>query len=664
MQSCDPARLRTRFLANLGLLAPLLYLGAGLPLPAALQAGPGALALGFVQLALALGVCGLDRGLFAAAWQAARTRPLQRAALLGLLPALGASLALLYGAARLLLAAAGALPATSALLLDAAAALPAAHTGLAWAQAVDRQRDAAPLAAAAAALPRTARVLRDGKPAVVPAQDVRPGELFLIKPGEPIPADGTVAEGVSAADESALTGPAAPVHKYPGAPLCAGSVNGGGALVGKAVRTGSDTTLARAAQRLTDALPHAAQPRQTARLLADAALPPQLLRWLAAGALAVAALACLLGGAPRGTGVAVLLLGVAPLPAGVAPALLGRALCAAARRGLWFRDADALQDADALRAVALGKEGVLTCPEPGVVRIVGSGRVPEKFLLSMAAGLARSSDHPLARAILQRAGQDGIQYAAVADVEAVPGQGLRGKVAGKVLAGGNAAFIRAGCPLPPALEQAGREMEQNGVTPLYFSLAGSPAGIVGVSDVLPRTAAPAVAQLRALGLDVRLLTGQTAAEAQRLAAAIGLDAAHTVPGTPPAQQADAVRRMQAQTGPAALAGSGEADADALRAATLGVAVGAAGRALPPDAGLAVMQNDLTALPAAIALARTAVQAARRALVAVAAAAAAVLVLALGGLLPPALAMVLAAGCTAAALYAPPAKSAEEERHEP
>ena len=662
MQSCDPARLRTRFFASLGLLAPLLYLGAGLPLPAALQAGPGALALGFVQLALALGVCWLGRDLFAAARQAVRARTLRAAPLPPLLLALGAALALLYGAARLLRTVVGAAP-PDALGLDLAAALPAAHTGLAWAQAVALRRDTAPLTAALAAAPRTARVLRGGKPAAVPAQEVEPGELFLVKPGEVIPADGTVAEGVSAVDASALTGRAAAVQKSPGAPLCAGSVNGSGALVGKAVRTGRDTTLAQAAQRLAAALHRPTAPAQILTALAGRTLPPRLPLWLALGALALLALAALLGGWPRAVGVAALLPGFAALALLAAPAVLRRAFGDAAGQGLWFRDLAALLDAAALRAVLLGREGVLTCPEPGVVAIVGSGRVPEKFLLSMAAGLARSSDHPLARAILQRAGQDGIQCAAVADVEAVPGQGLRGKVAGKVLAGGSAAFLRSGCPLPPALEQAGREMEQNGVTPLYFSLAGSPAGIVGVSDVLPRTAAPAVAQLRALGLDVRLLTGQADAEAQRLAAAIGLDAAHTVPGTPPAQQADAVRRIQAQTGPAAMAGSGEADAEALRAAALGVAVGAADRALGPDAGLAVMQNDLTALPAAIALARGAVQEARRTTAAVLAAAGAALVLALGGLLPPAPAFVLAAALAAAALYAPRPTPAEEERHE-
>ena len=663
MQSCDPARLRTRFFASLGLLAPLLYLGTGLPLPAALQAGPGALALDFVQLALALGVCWLGRDLFAAAWQAVRARTLRTAPLPPLLLALGAALAFLYGAARLLLAVAGDAP-PAALGLDLAAALPAAHTGLAWAQAVALRRDTAPLTAALAAAPRTARVLRDGKPAAIPAQEVEPGELFLVKPGEVIPADGTVAEGVSAVDASALTGRAAAVQKSPGAPLCAGSVNGSGALVGKAVRTGRDTTLAQAAQRLATALHRPAAPAQILPALAGRALPPRLPLWLALGALALLALAALLGGWPRLAAVAALLPGFAALALLAAPAVLRRALGDAAGQGLWFRDLAALLDAAALRAVLLGREGVLTCPEPSVVAIVGSGRVPEKFLLSMAAGLARSSDHPLARAILQRAGQDGIQCAAVADVEAVPGQGLRGKVAGKVLAGGSAAFLRSGCPLPPALEQAGREMEQNGVTPLYFSLAGSPAGIVGVSDVLPRTAAPAVAQLRALGLEVRLLTGQADGEAQRLAAAIGLDAAHTAPGTPPAQQAEAVRAAQAQAGPAAMAGSGEADAEALRAAALGVTVGAADRALTPDAGLAVMQNDLTALPAAIALARGAVQEARRTTAAVLAAAGTALVLALGGLLPPAPAFLLAAAACAAALYAPRPHPAEEERHEP
>ena len=160
-----------------------------------------------------------------------------------------------------------------------------------------------------------------------------------------------------------------------------------------------------------------------------------------------------------------------------------------------------------------GKTGTVTTGEPNVVKIFGTRNVPEKFLLSMAAGLELRSEHPLARAILQRAEKDHLSYATGTDFEAVPGKGLRGKVAGKVIAGGNADFIRETCALPDDLQQAGDEMSADGITPLYFSLAGKAAGVIGVSDVVKESSAAAIAQMQALGLteaEIETLLRETA----------------------------------------------------------------------------------------------------------------------------------------------------------
>ena len=249
-----------------------------------------------------------------------------------------------------------------------------------------------------------------------------------------------------------------------------------------------------------------------------------------------------------------------------------------------------------------GKTGTVTTGEPSVVRIIGTRNVPEKFLLSMAAGLELRSEHPLARAILQRAEKDHLSYATVTDFEAVPGKGLRGKVAGKVIAGGNADFIRETCALPDDLQQAGDEMSADGITPLYFSLAGKAAGVIGVSDVVKESSAAAIAQMQTLGLQVVMLTGDNAATARHIGAAVGLDADHVIAGVLPAGKEAEVRALQKQ-GRVAMVGDGINDAPALARADVGLAIGAGTDVAIDAADVVLMNSKLSDVPAAIRLSR-------------------------------------------------------------
>ena len=244
-----------------------------------------------------------------------------------------------------------------------------------------------------------------------------------------------------------------------------------------------------------------------------------------------------------------------------------------AKNGILFKTAASLETTGYTDAVLLDKTGTVTTGEPNVVKIFGTRNVPEKFLLSMAAGLELRSEHPLARAILQRAEKDHLSYATVTDFEAVPGKGLRGKVAGKVIAGGNADFIRETCALPDDLQQAGDEMSADGITPLYFSLAGKAAGVIGVSDVVKESSAAAIAQMQTLGLQVVMLTGDNAATARHIGAAVGLDADHVIAGVLPAGKEAEVRTLQKQ-GRVAMVGDGINDAPALTRAETGIAIGA------------------------------------------------------------------------------------------
>ena len=207
---------------------------------------------------------------------------------------------------------------------------------------------------------------------------------------------------------------------------------------------------------------------------------------------------------------------------------------------------------------------------------------------------------------MERADKDKLSYTTVADFEAVPGKGLQGKVAGKVIAGGNANFIREHCELPDDLTQAGDAMSADGITPLYFSLAGKAAGVIGVADVVKKTSKSAIDQMKALGLKVVLLTGDNAATARHIGATIGLDADHVIAGVLPAGKEAEVRALQAQ-GRVAMVGDGINDAPALTRAETGIAIGAGADVALDAADVVLVRSDLADVPAAVRLSRAVVR---------------------------------------------------------
>ena len=250
--------------------------------------------------------------------------------------------------------------------------------------------------------------------------------------------------------------------------------------------------------------------------------------------------------------------------------------------------------------MVLDKTGTVTTGEPTVVEVVGTRNVPAKFLLGLAAGLEARSEHPLARAILKKADEDGVKYRPAGDFQAVPGKGLLGKVAGKVMAGGNEDFIRTQCALPDDLAEAGRRLSASGVTPLYFSLDRHAAGVIGVADVVKQSSREAIAQMRALGMHVVLLTGDNQATAHYIAAQVGLDPADVVAGVLPAGKEAEVRRLQAE-GRVAMVGDGINDAPALTRADTGIAIGAGADVALDAADVVLVRSDLADVPAAVRL---------------------------------------------------------------
>ena len=364
--------------------------------------------------------------------------------------------------------------------------------------------------------PKTAVLLENGKERTVPIEQVMCGMEFAVRPGEHVPVDGVILEGSSALDESALTGESVPVDKTVGDPLSAATVNTSVYVRCRPTRVGEDTTLSQIIQMVSDAAATKAPIAKIADTVSGLFVPAVIsitvlttLVWLLLGRELGYALA---------RGISVLVISC-PCALGLAtPVAIMVGYGLGAKNGILFKTAASLETTGYTDAVLLDKTGTVTTGEPNVVKIFGTRNVPEKFLLSMAAGLELRSEHPLARAILQRAEKDHLSYATVTDFEAVPGKGLRGKVAGKVIAGGNADFIRETCALPDDLQQAGDEMSADGITPLYFSLAGKAAGVIGVADRLRPDAAETVRRLNKLGVELWLITGDNERTAQAVAA--------------------------------------------------------------------------------------------------------------------------------------------------
>ena len=609
----ETPRLKKRLIASLCFLVPLMYISMGhmigLPLGSIFHGGGWhAILYAGTQLALTLPVCWINRAFFISGWKGVKTR----APGMDTLVALGAGASLAYGLFAIVMICIGLFSGNDDLVMqyrhdlyfESAAMILTLITVGKTLEAYSKGKTTDALKSLMKLASQTACVLRDGEQVTVPVSEVAVGDLFLVRPGESIPVDGTVTEGLSSVNEAALTGESMPVDKFPGSPVSAATINQNGALTCRAERVGQDTTLSQVIRLVRDAAATKAPLAKTADKVSGIFVPTVIciaaatfLIWLLLGQTFTFALA---------RGISVLVISC-PCALGLAtPVAIMVGSGVGAKNGILFKTAASLETTGYTDTVLLDKTGTVTTGEPSVVRIIGTRNVPEKFLLSMAAGLELRSEHPLARAILQRADTDKLSYATVSDFTAVPGKGLQGKVAGKVIAGGNADFIGTHCTLPDDLVQAGAEMSRDGITPLYFSLAGRPAGVIGVADVVKPSSKPAIDQMRTLGLQVVLLTGDNTATARHIGAMVDLDADHVIAGVLPAGKEAEVRRLQ-ELGRVAMVGDGINDAPALTRAETGIAIGAGADVALDAADVVLVRSDLADVPAAVRLSRAVVR---------------------------------------------------------
>ena len=446
--------------------------------------------------------------------------------------------------------------------------------------------------------PKTATLLRDGQEVKVPIEQVQSGDIFVVRPGENIPVDGVVEEGSSAVNESALTGESIPVDKEAGDSVSAATLNQSGFLRCRATRVGEDTTLSQIIQMVSDVAATKAPIAKIADKVSGVFVPVVITI-----AVVTTAVWLLLGhdvAFSLARGISVLVISC-PCALGLATPvaiMVGNGM--GAKNGILFKNAVSLENAGRTQIVALDKTGTITAGEPKVTDILPASDVKEKDLLYLAVSLEQKSEHPLARAILQCGEEKQITPGEAADFQALAGNGLVASCKGKMLYGGNYAFISRKLTVPKQLQEAAENLAQAGKTPLFFAQGKQLLGIIAVADVIKEDSPQAIQELRNMGIQVVMLTGDNERTAQTIAKQAGVD--HVVAGVLPDGKEAVIRKLK-EYGKVAMVGDGINDAPALTRADLGIAIGAGTDVAIDAADVVLMKSRLSDVPAAIRLSR-------------------------------------------------------------
>ena len=446
--------------------------------------------------------------------------------------------------------------------------------------------------------PKTATVLRSGVETQVPIEQVCKGDVFVTRPGESIPVDGVVLEGESAVNESALTGESVPVDKAPGDAVSAATVNQSGFLKCQATRVGEDTTLSQIIRMVSDAAATKAPIAKIADKVSGVFVPAVILI-----AVVTTAVWLLLGqsiGYALARGISVLVISC-PCALGLATPvaiMVGNGM--GAKNGILFKTAASLEETGRTQVVALDKTGTITSGEPRVTDILPSAGSDEEALLRLACALEQKSEHPLARAILAKAEERGLQAEEVTDFQALPGNGLTARWKGAVLSGGSGSFLRTQTEIPAEVFARADVLAQQGKTPLFFSRDGVFAGMIAVADVIKADSPRAVKELQNMGIRVVMLTGDNQRTANAIGAQAGVD--EVIAGVLPDGKQAVIRALQ-KTGKVAMVGDGINDAPALTQADIGIAIGAGTDVAIDAADVVLMKSRLSDVPAAIRLSR-------------------------------------------------------------
>lgn len=597
--------LKHRLIASLGFLAVLMYMSMGhmmwgWPLPHFMDGNH--VAMGLLQLLLAGIIMVINQKFFISGFKGL----LHRAPNMDTLVALGSGASFIYSTYALFAMTDAQLKGNGTAVMsymhefyfESAAMILALITVGKMLEARSKGKTTDALKGLMKLAPKTAVIIRDGVETKVPIEEVKKGDVFVVRPGENIPVDGVVLEGASAVNEAALTGESIPVDKAQGDPVSAATVNQSGYLRCEATRVGEDTSLSQIIRMVSDAAATKAPIAKIADRVSGVFVPAVItiavvttIIWLLAGQTFGFALA---------RGISVLVISC-PCALGLATPvaiMVGNGM--GAKNGILFKTAVSLEETGKMDIVALDKTGTITSGEPRVTDVIPSGGVTEKELVSLALSLEKKSEHPLAKAVLLYAKEQQIDAPEAADFQALPGNGLSGTLDGASLAGGSFSYI-SGHTTVSAQEQASFErLASEGKTPLCFMKNGRLAGMIAVADIIKEDSPQAVKELQNMGIRVVMLTGDNERTARAIGAQAGVD--EVIAGVLPDGKESVIRSLKEQ-GKVAMVGDGINDAPALTRADIGIAIGAGTDIAIDAADVVLMKSRLSDVPASIRLSR-------------------------------------------------------------
>ena len=667
----ETPKLRRRLILSLGFLFILMYFSMGhmmfgLPLPAFFEGNH--VAMGLIQMVLAAIVMIINQKFFTSGFRSL----FHGAPNMDTLIALGSMAGFVYSTVILFLMTRAAADGNTAAVteymmefyFESSAMILALITVGKMLEAYSKGKTTSALKSLMKLAPKTATLVRDGQEVVVPIDEVRKGDIFVVRPGENIPVDGIVLEGTSAVNESALTGESIPVDKEPGSEVSSATLNQSGFLKCEASRIGEDTTLSQIIKMVSDAAATKAPVARLADRISGVFVPVVI-----GIALVTFVIWKLLAGAPLGWSLAraiTVLVVSCPCALGLAtPVAIMVGSGVGARNGILFKTAVSLEQAGKAKIVALDKTGTITTGEPAVTDILPAAGVTEQELLSCALALEQKSEHPLAKAIVGYAEGSGIKdqgsgTAALSGFRALPGNGLEALLEGKALIGGSVKYVTerlgetrgagnagGGSPAPvchserseesvlshrpqtasprsaatgdtgpstplrsaqddtikgssPVLRAKADELAAQGKTPLLFAWGDQLLGLIAVADVIKPESSEAVKDLQNMGMHVVMLTGDNERTANAIAAQAGVD--EVVAGVLPEGKEAVIRELQSR-GPVLMVGDGINDAPALTRADVGVAIGAGTDVAIDAADVVLMKSKLSDVPAAVRLSR-------------------------------------------------------------
>ena len=594
--------LKKRLIASLVFLGVLMYFSMGhmmwnWPLPAFLQGNH--VAVGFLQMLLTIAIMVINQKFFISGFKSL----IKRAPNMDTLVALGATAAFGYSVVSLFAMSAAVCAGDNALAtqymdelyFESAAMILTLITVGKMLEARSKGKTTDALKSLMKLSPKMATVVRDGTEEQVPIETVRIGETFVVRPGESIPVDGIVIEGVSAVDESALTGESIPVDKAEGDRVSAATINTSGFIKCTASRVGEDTTLSQIIKMVSDAAATKAPIAKIADKVSGVFVPAVII--IAAITLAVWLAAGYDFGFAISRSIAVLVISC-PCALGLATPvaiMVGNGM--GAKHGILYKTAASLEETARVRTVVLDKTGTITNGKPTVTDILADDK---NRLLMYAGSLEKKSEHPLARAVNELIEKEHISLKDAVDFQALPGNGLCGRIDGVDVYGGNKKFIAGHIPLDAATEEKIDALSKEGKTPLIFATDKELLGIIAVADTIKEDSAKAIQQIKNMGIQVVMLTGDNEQTAKAIGSKAGVD--EVIAGVLPEGKEAVIRQLKAN-GKVAMVGDGINDAPALVRADVGIAIGAGTDVAIDAADIVLVKSRLIDVPAAIRLSR-------------------------------------------------------------